>query len=518
MFIRNNNSYKLRHIQRYMKERARYLGVLLLFPLFFTLHGFNENFALVPLPVVLKLLGKYCLVTVACGVLSYLVFRNNQKAFIFSTVLLSVYFFFGASKDFVEAHVLKTKLPYRYLLPCLPVFLFIAYLLVRRIEYRAKRLADFFSILIVVFFILDLGILLFNILAGRAGDTDMGDRQNLLFKQAKLTLPQKKPTIFWIVVDEYTSAESLKKGWAYTNPLDSILKDRGFFIADSATSNYNYTHYSIASTLDMVYIRSLKNHSVITLADLVKGNISLYENNVVKILKSLNYRIENFSIYDLKEHNSKAWTTFSEVPESLIDNQVLFTRINDDLGWNFPNIFKRDKRAADSMTEYKINQDLDRKYRNFHKDIYEAIREDSKQYQPTFFLIHDFIAHEPFIYKADGTLHARFVGLTMENYLDQLKYANTLLMKMIDSVLTTYSDRELVIILQGDHGFKFEEDSPLFESESCKILYAVYYSQKKYDSWYPSVSSVNGFRILLNDYFQANLPLLPDSSYNLYYR
>lgn len=508
----------MRHIQRYMKEKARYLGVLLLFPLFFTLHGVNENFALVPIPVVLKLLGKYCLITVACSLLLYLVLRNTQKAFTLSIIVLSVYFFFGAGKDFMETHVLKSKLPYRYLLPLLAVFVLIVYLLVKRTDNRAKRLSAFFSILIVVFFTLDLGLLLFNIFAGRADEADMGDRQNLLFKQAKLTPPQNKPTIFWIVVDEYTSAESLKKGWAYTNPLDSILRDRGFFIADSATSNYNYTHYSLASTLDMVYLTGLKNHSVVTLADLVKGNISLYENNVVKLLESLNYRIENFSIYDLKTHKGKAWTTFSEVPESLIDNQVLFSRIKDDLGWNFPNIFKRDKRAADSMTEYKINQDLDRKYRTYHRDIYDAIRQDSKQNQPTFFLIHDFIAHEPFIYKADGTLHARFVRLTMENYLDQLKYANTLLVKMIDSILTTYSDRELVIILQGDHGFKFEEDSPLFESESCKILYAVYYSQKKYDSWYPSVSSVNGFRILLNDYFEANLPLLPDSSYNLYYR
>ena len=76
----------------------------------------------------------------------------------------------------------------------------------------------------------------------------------------------------------------------------------------------------------------------------------------------------------------------------------------------------------------------------------------------------------------------------------------------------------MVIILQGDHGYKFDETDPLFDQEGCSILYSVYCSDSSYTGLKNSFNSVNGFRVIFNKYFHTNLPILENRSYNLYYR
>ena len=46
--------------------------------------------------------------------------------------------------------------------------------------------------------------------------------------------------------------------------------------------------------------------------------------------------------------------------------------------------------------------------------------------------------------------------------------------------------------------------------ERMSILNAYYFPGKKYQSLYSRISPVNSFRVILNDYFGAALPLLPD--------
>jgi hypothetical protein len=88
----------------------------------------------------------------------------------------------------------------------------------------------------------------------------------------------------------------------------------------------------------------------------------------------------------------------------------------------------------------------------------------------------------------------------------------------IDSLMSLYKNREFVILLQGDHGYKFEEGDPLFDREGCSILYSIYCSDASYPGFNHSFNSVNGFRALFNKYFHTNLPIQENLSFNLYYR
>lgn len=75
------------------------------------------------------------------------------------------------------------------------------------------------------------------------------------------------------------------------------------------------------------------------------------------------------------------------------------------------------------------------------------------------------------------------------------------------STLINKSTRPVVIVLQTDTGLWFTNGSDQFS-----ILNA-YYMPGHTAQLYPGISPVNSFRVILNAYFGAKMPLLNDQSY-----
>ena len=88
-------------------------------------------------------------------------------------------------------------------------------------------------------------------------------------------------------------------------------------------------------------------------------------------------------------------------------------------------------------------------------------------------------------------------------------------MKIIDSIFI-HAQRPLVIVLQGDHGYRF--DDPINNNLTFPNLHAVYFSNHDYSLMRPDLSMVNTFRVVLNTVFKQRLPLLQDSSIYLNYK
>jgi hypothetical protein len=269
----------------------------------------------------------------------------------------------------------------------------------------------------------------------------------------------------------------------------------------------------------MMYLKELNNHSLIGFRDIVRGNVSLRENNVVKFLESNGYDIENYTIYNLEGHSTKAREEFVDADRKLIDNRTLPGRVNQDIGWNFKNLFSRNKKKEDSLSQAQGLVDA-ALYRNrLLKNTLAAAQMKKDNSVPSLFMFHFMLTHEPFIYNADGTLDLTVnYGMYPERYIYSVNYANKLLTGFVDSIKQMYKGKDVVIILQGDHGYKFDESDPLFDEEGCNILYAVYCSDGNYAQWNHSFNSVNGFRVLFNKYFHTDFPILDNRSYNLYYR
>jgi hypothetical protein len=96
-------------------------------------------------------------------------------------------------------------------------------------------------------------------------------------------------------------------------------------------------------------------------------------------------------------------------------------------------------------------------------------------------------------------------------YLEQLLYAN----KLIDSIAKAAIKeraRPLVLIIEGDHGNRYAASGINIREKHFMNLNAYYFSDRDYTGLYDGISPVNSFRVVLNKYFKAGMPLLKDST------
>src|SRR6185437_9926680 len=64
-----------------------------------------------------------------------------------------------------------------------------------------------------------------------------------------------KRDVYYIVLDTYPHSQVMQSAWHYDNSqFINFLKDRGFYVVPYAVSNYDRTHLSIPSTLNMQYL------------------------------------------------------------------------------------------------------------------------------------------------------------------------------------------------------------------------------------------------------------------------
>ena len=90
----------------------------------------------------------------------------------------------------------------------------------------------------------------------------------------------------------------------------------------------------------------------------------------------------------------------------------------------------------------------------------------------------------------------------------QVKYANHLIKNILELAVQK-AGRPRVIIIQGDHGYRFYTDAKL--DAAFENLNAYYFSDGDYGLLYNGISPVNAFRVVLNKYFGCSLPLVKDS-------
>lgn len=502
------------------KTRLRYYLLILCFPLFIVLHGLNEFPGLIAIPSAGVLAVRYALIALAIGIFSALILRDFPRSLTYACFLLTGFFFFGVIKDFTRRYDwLDALTPYRFMLPGILALSVLVAFFLKKLSRPPARFARLLSALLVVFIVLESVAFVYRYLIVGAPDHQLAARDKETIKNIHIPSGSEKPFVFWIISDEYSASSVMKERWGYDNPLDSQLRSKGFFVADSAMSAYNNTLYSVSSILYMRYLDSIRNHTVVDYADAVLRRRQLKDNPVVEAFKRNGYAIENHAIYDLKDHPTVAVKEFYSESTRLINDQTLFERTRRDIGWGLKHIFSRNKAYYDSVDNAQsLIKLIDSRNRILQESLSAAERRRNDA-QPAFFMYHLMYTHAPFLFKADGSFDFSTDWENGESkYIPNINYSNRILNNLIDSIMRMYEGRNYVIILQGDHGFKFSESDPFFEQASCKILYSVYCSDKDYALWNHSLNAVNSFRILFNKYFDARLPLLPGIASNIFPR
>ncbi len=491
-----------------MNNRLRTIPFFVfLLPVFFVLHGYQENLGYIHPREAILLTGVYLAGSAIVFGLAWLFYRNTVKAALASALILGFYFFFGALQDFLKAHLHWLS---RYAV-IVPLFLIVAIawiIILRRTQGNLSRLTLYLNVLLLIYIVID-GLLLINIhmwvpfVEGTSASRDTIELHDV---------SGQKPDVYFLVFDAYTSSGALKEQYHYDNgDFDRFLISKGFHIQAASRANYKYTILSMPSILNMGYLDKLKDvkggptAEYYYLSDLIKDNV------LTHWFELLRYDIVNCSIFDLSGHPTPVTRSWLPLQTRLITDQTFYSRFYRDVGWNFYQY------TINPLSRKEIDLSLDNDNMLIKRlEKSSATRSD----KPRFFYGHFNIPHPPYFYDKVGRrrdVKAPYKPTDeddVQGYLDYLPYTNRRAEELIDTILKN-TRGEAVIILMGDHGLRFHDQLGYNPLSFVENQNAVYFPNKDYHLLYDSISGVNQFRVILNSLFDQQLPLLKDSIVNV---
>jgi len=475
---------------------------LILLPLFFVFRGFTDNYNAVPLKDALLLLLLYIAATLILFLLAWLFYKNVLKAAVLSFILMAFHFFFGAIQDFLKNFFSDSFITeYRFLLPCFIVFFILLIEFLKRTRKPLGRFSMYLNLLLGIFILVDLPLLVQKMLHR---NLSMNVRPSYIINCDNCT----KPDIYFLVFDEYSSSSALKETWNYDNSeIDSFLIRKGFRLLPHSRSNYNFTEFSIASTLNMDYL-NIPNPSACTIKDYNNCFEMIKNNQVCSILSSMGYEIANYSIFDIQKNPSPVSESFLPLKTKLITSQTFISRVKKDL-FHLLLVGKFEIKW--------LSRDLIYATHHNNQKIIRSILHDSSNTGngPRFVYSHIEMPHPPFYYNKFGQQRSKLELIKdsqgILSYLEYLPKTNEVIKQIITSILT-HSKRPVAILLIGDHGFR-QDQSKDFQFRN---LNAIYISSGNYSGFHDSTTNVNEYRILFNNLFQASLPLKKDSTIFLF--
>lgn len=333
----------------------------------------------------------------------------------------------------------------------------------------------------------------------------IGIKEAPVLSAAKLQRAQldSVPDIYYLIIDAYTSSESLKKYASFHNDLDTLLQEKGFYIAEKSRSNYPLTYPSLASSLNLSYLTSETDQVGFEGQEKLKGFI---RNNIVsEFLRSLGYQ----EIYLSHVFEKAEVKVLEDKPEALfytaIFRRAAFYPFVQRSVENW--ILHKHLRSSE-----KILNPLGYSYYQYNQFVYNGlINAVQSPAQRKIVYAHFMNTHAPFVSDSAGHYNnAAFFPPSVKDYLVQIGDLNKKLMTAVD--LIQKDGKRKIIIIQADHG------SHLFGlKEIFDIQNAYYFSGEDYRGLYSSISPVNTFRVILSRYFNQDLTKLPDSEFYLSY-
>lgn len=493
-------------------EKAPYF--LILIPLFLIIHIEQEYQYLIPYSFVYSEIIQLLLAPLIIFSISYFLLRDNKKAALYAAIILIIFYFFCDIKDWLHTeHPGLLISTYTFLLPVVAIILLSAYLGIKKSKGSSANVFLFMNCIFFLFIVSDIIPL---ITAGSTKKNDLGDHSKELYKTYIPCKDCIKPDIYYLIADAFTSSEVLQNEFNYDNRLlDSFFKKNGFFLIPHSKSNYNLTPFSIASCFNLNYLAGLDYSKDFYIKEYLPGVSSVYSSELIPILKKEGYQIINHSTFNINGHPASIKPFDIYDIYSLYQRHNIFKKINTDIGWLIKQTLNIHVPYQDDP-EYVKQKDI-----HFEKTFNALLRTSiSPSEQPRFIYGHLVLPHLPSAFDSLGNRikpasNSSTKKSPKERYIEVVILTRKKLMQIIRSIILN-SKRPALIIVQGDHGFRFP-DKEKQELEFANLS-AMYFYNKDYRLLHDSLSNVNTFRIVLNTFFKKNYPLLKDTSYYLQYK
>jgi len=471
-------------------------------PVFFFLHGWNEQFRNLDAGDVLPLLWAHMIAATVMFILFRLFYRDNVKAGLATSAIMAVHFFFGAVQDFFHDHAAFHFLSkYGVLLPLIGIGLLMLLLRMRK-NAPGQRFTSYFSMLLVLLILVEIA---------KGLDNKVKHDNPARIANVVTGIPKADfPDIYYIVTDEYSSTRALKERMGYDNSyMDSALVKLGFLVMPDMRSNYNFTPFSVASTLNMGYLNWIPDTTSCTPEDYNHCARDIRQSSVCSTLLAHGYGLRNYSIFDLPGAPTPVGSTFLPVKGKLLMAQTLLMRVKKDLGHLI---------LTGPLEIGVLSKDLIyAPGKNNDTLIARTIREaESKGTGPRFVYTHLYLPHPPFYVDSTGrpkdkaTLQREMDTPTNEAYRQYLPHANERILGLIKAIREK-NDRPAVILLLSDHGFRGHGE-PLPREQFFMNYAAIRLPASSNEKFHVPASNVNVFLELLDLLFNTKTPHQPDRS------
>jgi hypothetical protein len=476
------------------KILEKYPLFLLLLPAFVVVHLEKGLYHLIPYEFVYdRIVILFAVPFIILGIW-YLFLRPVSKASLMTVGCLLPFYYTGDLKNWLSDKFPHSFLQsYSFLLAVFVVMLAVLFFVLRKKRMVQGKLFLFINTAILLFIAADVVTIFFT---GSKNKYTI-DSQNKLSYQACDSC--KKPDIYYIIFDAYASSKQLKDEYGYSNQaIEDYLHNKGFYIAKDSKSNYNFTSYSVGSTLNMNYIKNIDSLHKNTERQYLQALKLSYKNEVAAFLQNEGYHILNHSLFDFDSHP----TTIKNIDfwgiRELYDNYNLLFKLSREIGYHFPTkiirLFGNDRYI---LNKKKLSSET-------LKEVMTSVK--LKTTGPKFVYGHFLGPHPHYFYDSTGKLFDSPKPPDKIAYLHEIASSNRILKQITDSIMV-YSNRPTVIIFQSDHGFSF--DMPVNKQKYFPNFSAIYFSNKDYSLLTDSAHNVNTFRIVFNTFFHQGMELLP---------
>jgi hypothetical protein len=321
------------------------------------------------------------------------------------------------------------------------------------------------------------------------------------------TVPDRD--IYFLVFDRYGSDWSIDQRFGITNDLGPDLEAAGFQVIPGARANYRATDFSLATMLSMRMLNDLTVSVGPDSSDRTPARERLARHDVGQFLRANGYRYYHLGAwYEPTRTNAIAdealrWGRTTEFEAVLLDATIL------------PVL----ERVLGSAPE---DNDFRDRHRNEALFQFRQVERLAGEPGRKFVFSHFLLPHPPYGFNADGSIVLEEEERNTpeeELYEEQLRFTNDKIRHMVEVLLDRPEEEQPIIVLTGDEGpfVCFNQDCIDGSPETYGIRFGTFraYNLPGIDYEIPADDSgVNIFRTIFREYFGADLPALPNRSYD----
>jgi hypothetical protein len=449
--------------------------------------------------------------------LCLLVYRSAVKASLAAVAVFALFFSFGHVYNLVKDQpILGMSIGFVKLLAVYGVVLISLLLLARWLKPLAPSSVAVLNGIMLF-------LMLFNIIpiasyAIQKGSALRRETQSSTAVEVSNAGPENLADIYYIVLDAYSRQDLLLELMDYDNSaFINGLRERGFYVADCSNSNYSGTVLSMTSALNYAYLEDIDAEADVNQSE----SFSLINNRIRSDLKAYGYQFVTGRAFSSENDipNSDIYLNVSAdngMQDKIAQSQFAHLYFETTLLRVPIELYYLDPQRFDILPGWLVLSDVgDDTYGYaaywYHqtKYVFDAIEEFPQMEGNYFVYAHINAPHGPYVFDESGNYRfSEDPEKNLTDYTDTITYLNKRVLELVDNLIEE-SIVPPLIILQSDHAA--HEIATSYDKH--KILNAYYFLPEMQANLYETITPVNTFRLILRDYFNQDIDLLPDKAF-----